>query len=126
MIPALFNDAQYQTLRALLDVSFARHAALAGNVANVNTPGYRRQDASPVFQQELTRAIEARDVSKLHSLVPQIGIDSSAAPARMDGSNVNLEREMVEIAKNSAQYEVSAALISKRYQMLRAAITGKT
>jgi len=125
MIQALFNDSQYHTLRVLLDSSYARHAALAGNVANVNTPGYQRQDTSPIFRQALDRAIKDGDMKTLRDLQPTVGIDADAPPVRMDGSNVNMERELVEMAKNSAQFEVSAMLMAKRYQQLRLAITGR-
>lgn len=126
MITPLFSDPQYQTLRVLLDVSSARHQALASNVANVNTPGYQRFDTSPTFQQELQRAIQSEDVNKLNTFTPQIQMDKNSPSLRKDGNNVNLEREMVELTKNSTQYEVSTALLAKRYQMLRLAITGRS
>jgi flagellar basal-body rod protein FlgB len=126
MISALFNDAQYQSFRALMDASVARQTALAGNVANVNTPGYKRQDTSGVFQQELEHAISSGDTQKLKSIVPQIITDDKSPAIRLDGSNVNIERELVELAKNSAQFEVSASMLTKRYQALRLAITGKS
>jgi len=109
-----------------MDVSAARQTALAGNIANVNTPGYQRSDINPIFQQELERAIASKDTDKLKSLTPKIHIDTNSPSVRVDGSNVNLERELIEIAKNSAQFEVSASMLTKKYQGLRMAITGKT
>jgi flagellar basal-body rod protein FlgB len=125
MINALFNDPQYLSMRTLMDASQARHTALAGNIANVNTPGYQRKDFNPIFKMELEKAIQSKDVNTLKSIAPKISLDSQAGPVRMDGSNVNLERELIEMAKNSAQYEVSAAMIAKKYAALRLAITGK-
>lgn len=126
MISALFNDAQYQGFRALVDASVARHAALAGNIANVNTPGYQRQDTSPIFQKELEQAIASGDTAKLSNLSPQIETDTKTLPVRIDGSNVNVERELVEMAKNNAQFDVSSAMLTRRYQALRLAITGRS
>ena len=109
----------------MLDVSMARQNALASNVANINTPGYKRYDVSATFQQELQRAAQTGDVTKLQTLVPKIEVDDKTPSFRLDGNNVNLEREMVELTKNSTQYEVSATLLMKRYKMIRMAITGK-
>lgn len=125
MISPLFNDADYQGMRAMLEVSQARHNALAGNVANVNTPGYQRRDVSGAFQDELQRALQSANPQELNQLKPKTELDTSTPSFRLDGNNVNLEREMVEIAKNGAQHEVSAAMIAKRYSMLRLAITGR-
>lgn len=125
MISPMFNDPNYQSLRTLLDVAMVRHKALAGNVANVNTPGYQRSDISSTFQQELQKAVEAGDLEKLRSMTPKLQTDTETPSLRMDGNNVNLEREMVEIAKNSIQFETSAAFLTRRYQDLRMAITGK-
>jgi flagellar basal-body rod protein FlgB len=126
MIGALFNDPQYQAFRALMDASVARHTAIAGNIANVNTPGYQRQDTSSIFQQQLEQAISSGDAEKLKDLTPKIETDTKSPVVRADGSNVNLERELVEMAKNSAQFDVTSAMITKRYQTLRMAITGKS
>ena len=125
MISPLFNDSEYQSIRASLDVAESRQQALANNVANVNTPGFQRRDVDPIFQQELQRAMQAGDTKTLNELEAKTTIDRETPSFRLDGNNVNLEREMVEIAKNSAQQQVSAALLTKRYQMLRLAITGK-
>ncbi|MDD2709700.1 MAG: flagellar basal body rod protein FlgB [Verrucomicrobiae bacterium] len=125
MIDAIFKNPQYQTLRNLIETSAVRHGALAGNVANVNTPGYHRQDLSSIFQKELDGAIKDQDVAKLRQLTPRIQTDTETPSLRLDGNNVNLEREMVEIAKNSMQLDIAASLLAKRYQTLRKAITGK-
>lgn len=125
MISPLFADAQYQSLRAQLDVAEVRQKALAANVANVNTPGYRRRDLSPAFETEFRRALEQGDLTKLTELNPQIIVDDQTTSLRGDGNNVNLEREMIALVKNSAQYEVSAAIVAKKFQGLRMAITGK-
>jgi flagellar basal-body rod protein FlgB len=125
MISAIFNDAQYHTLRSLMDTALARHEALSSNVANVNTPGYQRRDVSSTFQTELQHAIHDGNVEKLRTFKPRLEVDTNTPSLRLDGNNVNLEREMVEIAKNSAQYEVSASMLAKKYQGLRLAIMGR-
>jgi len=51
MIDKLFNDPTYAMSKAMLDVTTQKHEALAANIANVNTPGYRRVDVSSTFTE---------------------------------------------------------------------------
>ena len=102
MISPLFNDPQYQSLRAMLDVSMPVRNAFASNVANINTPlqALRRQCHLSVGTS--TRRPD-RDVTKLQTLVPKIEVDDKTPSVfRLDGNNVNLEREMVELTKSNA------------------------
>ena len=61
MIDALFNQPNYQATRKLLDATVLRHEALASNLANLETPGYKRMDVAPVFETELQK--EAYDAT---------------------------------------------------------------
>ena len=54
MLSGLFNSTTIPALGEVLNFAQARHTVLAGNVANVNTPGYRLRDLSQTeFQQRL-------------------------------------------------------------------------
>lgn len=125
MVSSIFSDTQYQALKTSLDAADLRQRALAANVANVNTPGYRRQDLSEGFETEFRKALQSGDQDKIQQIKVQIVDDPKATANRFDGNNVNLEREMVELTKNSAQFDVSSTLISRKLQAIRMAITGK-
>ena len=54
MLSALFNGTTIPVLEQVVNFAQARHEVLAGNVANIDTPGYRMQDLNPtVFQTRL-------------------------------------------------------------------------
>src|SRR5436305_1245449 len=58
MIPDLFSSTTIPALGEVINFAQARHTVLAGNIANVNTPGYRLRDLSPTeFQQRLKEAL---------------------------------------------------------------------
>jgi len=58
MLANLFNATTIPALGEVVNFAQARHTVLAGNIANVNTPGYRLRDLSPTeFQQRLKEAI---------------------------------------------------------------------
>ena len=125
MIDALFNHPGYLGAKHMLDATVTRHDALAANIANAETPHYKRVDLSPTFQAELQSALARRDTSQLNALKPKVAVDTRALPVSRDGNTVNLERELVELSQNSLQHAVETQLISGSLAKLRLAITGK-
>ena len=126
MIDALFNDPGYLGAKRMLDATVARHAALAANIANAETPHYKRLDLTPSFRAELQSALASRDAARLSTLEPQVAVDSQALPANRDGNTVNLEHELVELSQNTLQHAVESQLVSASLLKLRLAITGKS
>ena len=62
MLPNLFSSTTIPVLGEVLNFAQARHTVLAGNIANVNTPGYRLRDLSQTaFQEQLKEAIAAAE-----------------------------------------------------------------
>src|SRR5688500_6687911 len=58
----LFDASSIPVLEQLVNYSQARHDVLAGNIANLDTPGYRVRDLSPrLFQERMQEALERRD-----------------------------------------------------------------
>jgi flagellar basal-body rod protein FlgB len=126
MIDALFNQAGYLGVKRMLDATVRRHDALATNIANAETPQYKRVDLAPSFNAELKHALASRDASQLKSLQPRLAVDTAALPTRRDGNTVNLEHELVELSQNSLQHTVETQLVSASLLKLRLAITGKS
>lgn len=98
-----------------------RHTVLAGNVANLDTPGYRPAD--------LTREVEGGPNS-LATTTPghiattqtsewKTSFDDGGAFQSADGNAVSLEREMAKIDANRTRYATSAELVSRRMALLR-------
>src|SRR5687768_3634420 len=61
MLSSLFESSTIPVLEQVVKFTEARHGVLAGNIANLDTPGYRTRDLSPeLFQERLQEAIETR------------------------------------------------------------------
>jgi flagellar basal-body rod protein FlgB len=75
MVEALFNQPNYLAAKKSLDVVALRQEAIASNIANLETPGYKRLDVAPSFQGELERACAMRDArqNKLGTAVGPVG-----------------------------------------------------
>jgi flagellar basal-body rod protein FlgB len=125
MIEALFNQPGYLGAKRMLDATAVRHDAIAANIANAETPHYKRMDLAPGFSTELKRALSGQDAGRLASLRPELAVDSQALPGNLDGNTVNLEHELVELGQNSLQHAVESQLVSASLLKLRLAITGK-
>ena len=126
MIDALFNQPSYLGAKRMLDATVKRHEAIAANIANAETPHYKRIDLAPSFRVELQSALASQNASQLTSLRPQLAVDPHALPVNRDGNTVNLEHELVEMSQNSLQHAVESQLVSASLMKLRLAITGKS
>jgi flagellar basal-body rod protein FlgB len=108
-------------LGAALNYHRDRHTVLAGNVANLDTPGYRPVDldrARPLAGAALTQT----DPGHLAPAQPAAYVttfDDGGALVGPDGNAVSLERELSKIDANRARYATSAELVSRRLAILR-------
>jgi flagellar basal-body rod protein FlgB len=126
MLEAMFETSSYVTSKTLLDVTAARHQAIAGNLANVHTPGYKRVDVSESFMEKLQSAIGEQDISGMRRLsAPEVSEVQGLEAKDASGNNVNLEKEMMVLAENSFAYEMNAQLVSGSLRRLETAISGR-
>lgn len=116
------TPSQFELLSQLMDASDLRHRIISQNVANVETPGYQRLEVT-FEQQLLERLSRSGDLAK-ESVAPAIEIDTRS-PARADGNNVNIDREMGKLNKNALLFQTYAQLLSSKLSMMRSAITGQ-
>ncbi|MEA3212882.1 MAG: flagellar basal-body rod protein FlgB [Chthoniobacter sp.] len=124
MIEKLFSNDNYAMSKTMLDVSAARHEALAANIGNLETPGYHRVDVSKTFLQELQQQFKSGDMTgPIHKAV--IEPDATARTTRGDGNNVDLDTELLQLGSNEMQYEVLTDFVSGSLARLKTAITGR-
>ena len=102
------------TLSQVLTTASLRHRVIAQNVANVNTPGYRRMEVT--FGGELARATGSAGVPK---------VVYADGPARVDGNTVDIDREMNDLTKNALLYQAAALIVTSRVASLRSAVSGR-
>ena len=127
MIDPIFQADNYQLARKLLDAAVLRQEAIASNIANAETPGYRRLDIAPDFEQQLKGSLAAGELSTSgERLAPRLVEDATARSLRPDGNSVEIERELLAMNKNAVQHEFLSDIISGNLRQLRMAITGRT
>jgi flagellar basal-body rod protein FlgB len=114
----LFDTTQVSLSAALRGAS-ARQQAIAANIANVNTPGYRRVDVP--FTDQLRSAVAAGDAKAIDAWTPATQVDASA-PLRADGNSVDLDSESAAQAANGLTYETVAQVLKARIDILKSAM----
>lgn len=94
------------------DASWLRNEAIANNIANATTPGYKRQDVA--FESELKKALGHNRYELMDDKVSRLRdrdvkarpyTDNEGFSYRLDGNNVDIENENVMLAENQLKYQ---------------------
>lgn len=126
MIDPVFKADNYQVARQLLDAAALRQEAIAANIANADTPGYRRLDLAPGFAEQLKSLVDTGELSRAgESLQPKLAEDTHARTVRPDGNTVELEHELLAMNRNAVEYQFLTEVVSRNIKQLKMAITGR-
>jgi len=138
MLNSLFSSTTIPVLEQVVNFSQARHQVLAGNIANLDTPGYRTRDLSPdVFSAQLKKVLA--DQQRASSL-PGPGASASGSSGwtqarlsevsqgletlvRHDEVNVGVEQQVTELAKNQMQHNLALSIMTSQFRLLQAAVS---
>ena len=127
MIDPIFQTDNYQLARKLLDGAILRQEAIATNVANAETPGFRRVDLSPDFATQLRNRMATGELGRTaDSIRPQLAEDQLARSVRPDGNTVEIERELMLLNRNAIEHEFLSEIVSNNLKHLKMAITGRS
>jgi flagellar basal-body rod protein FlgB len=116
MLDRILNNTSIEILKKLQDYTLVKQNVVANNIANVETPGFRAKDVS--FQEEFADALKGGDFEKAMMIQPTV-FERTDVPLRNDGSNVNLDREMVELQKNKTKYDIYTEILRNRFKLLK-------
>jgi len=125
MPDAIITDLTLTALQRALDGTALQQRTIAGNIANLETPGYVARHVS--FQESLRAALAAQHAGRagadelLAAAGPAVGRDPTP-PSEPDGNNVDIEREMTELSEAGLRYEALVRLVRRKFQMLGTAI----
>ena len=99
------------------DASWTRNDVLANNIANADTPGYKRKDVQ--FETYLSNAVANLDLNDLNATVYN---EQPGLSYRSDGNNVDVSTENVELAKNQIKYYTLMNSISQEFSRMKSAL----
>ncbi len=113
-IPLQFGNSVLNVLEKAMDVTWFRQQIIANNIANIDTPRYKRQDLD--FQKSLEQALSNAGGGR------PVFVDSTNTSSAENGNNVDLENELTQQAMNLLQYNILTRLESNQLRLLRTAI----
>ena len=126
MVDPIFQSDNYQIARKLLDAAVLRQDAIASNIANAETPGYKRLDIASDFATQLRSRVESGGSSAdVDSLQPTLAKDLHTRSTRPDGNNVETDGELLAMNKNTVEYDYLTEVVSYNLKQLKMAITGQ-
>ena len=118
-----------------LDASWERETLIANNIANINTPGYKRKDLDfgNVLEAELgkskyesldqkIRDINDKEWPHLGHLNPRAYTDYPGFSYRIDKNNVDVDQENMELASEQIRYRMLADATTHEFSSLRSAM----
>lgn len=122
-------------LEKSLNASWARNEVISQNLANVDTPNYKRKDVT--FEEYLndsldSKRLEGNTTNERHipikskntdKIKPEITQDNSDTSMRIDGNNVDIDSEMAYLAKNTIQYNSLIQMINSNYSRIKNVIS---
>lgn len=113
-------------LQKAADASALRHDVLSNNIANMDTPGYKRQDVD--FESQLRRALRSTRFKTIDDRVgdinttelnPGVYTDSPGFSYRLDGNNVDIDTETGRLAENQIKYNGLITGINQEFSNLK-------
>ncbi len=112
-----------------LSYLYKREEVLMNNMANVDTPGFKRSDVS--FEEEFrSKLMEASGLKSSRAMPDAIDeshytVYSRDDSARVDENNVNMEVEQTEFARSGLQYQYLMQSVNMDFRLLQTAIKGQ-
>jgi flagellar basal-body rod protein FlgB len=135
MLSSLFQSTTIPVLQEVVSFAQARHTVLAGNIANLDVPGYQARDLSVEdFQARLKEAIAQRhepaagspgEPGAPHAPQPAVTAGLSQSVLRHDLGNVDLETQVSEMVKNQMQHNLAMTILTNQFRLLQTAISEK-
>jgi flagellar basal-body rod protein FlgB len=133
VLKSILSSPYVSVLEQALAASSLRQKVISNNIANVNTPGFKKSEVAfeDVLQEALDdtglpltqtneRHLPVRQVSMVTPRENMVGNTS----LRTDGNNVDIDVEMAEMAKNSIYYDAVVKQLSHYITDLKSAISG--
>lgn len=137
MLEQIFNSSNFNYLPRAMTAANIRQEIIANNIANVNTPNFRKSNVE--FEELLAREIYGEEddrklkLARTHDKhLPFVPLEFRAEPTinqdnstimRVDDNNVDIDIEMATLAKNQIYYNALVTEFGGHVSKLKAAVT---
>lgn len=133
MLEKLTNNSK--VLEKSLDAAWLRNEAISQNIANVDTPRYKRKTVG--FEEYLNEAMESSKIKgfrtdprhfpvgqrNIDDIEIKVSEDNKSLSMRLDGNNVDIDNEMASMAKNTIKYNVLIQRLNEGFKRIKSVIS---
>ena len=116
------TDSIFDFLDAGIRAETLRQKSIANNIANIETPNYRKVDVK--FEEILAKSMDKDGSVDVSGLDPVL-YKPKDTPVKANGNDVNMETEVGKLIENSLRYKAYIRVLNKKYQQIAAAIDVK-
>ena len=129
----MINSNIYNYINVLdkaADASWLRNEVISNNIANATTPNFKRKDVE--FEEYLREELAGAQSSTLTATVADVEMghldarsytDMTELSYRLDGNNVDIDTENVELASNQIKYNTLLESITNQFSLIKTALT---
>lgn len=119
------DSAVVDALRRQMTIAVAKQVAAAGNVANIDTPGYKTKEVT--FSDALKSKLAPPTNSTFPGARASSGLDireeeATGLQVRRDGNNVSLDREMLNMGRAAGDFAAAQTALAAKFRLVRYAI----
>lgn len=120
----IFKDIGFSASKKGIEVGTLRHKIVSQNIANISTPDYVSGEV--VFEKlsNFEFKLQGACTNQAHLPIGRSGLDK-INPLVLKSGSVDIDREMVNLAKNSINWNANIKLLGFKYKMLLMAINGR-
>lgn len=121
MIDKIYGNSRI--LEKSLDACWLREEVISQNIANFDTPGYKRKTVT--FEEYLAEALDTKDRKNINvnNIDIKVSEDHSNLSMRIDGNNVDIDTEMSSLVKNSIRYNVLIQSLNAGFSRFKSVIS---
>lgn len=129
----IVKDSTYDLMKNALDAVNLRQSVISNNISNANTPNFKASKVK--FEEALKDAIGQENIAlkgqrsnhirtgSVENIQPELIRDSNSK-IKVDGNNVDIEKEMVDMAANQILYNALVQQVNKKLSNLSYVVTG--
>lgn len=121
------DSSVIDALRRQMTISVAKQVASSGNLANIDTPGYKTKEVtfSDALKSKLAPVNATYPSARPRAAAPAIDIKTDEAqnlPARRDGNNVSIDRELLAMSRAAGDFAAAQTALAAKFRLVRYAI----
>ena len=122
IVSSISDSSTIDALRRQMAIAVARQVASAGNLANIDTPGYKTKEVD--FAATLQNTLSPGNAT-FPAAVGSGGVvtqDAEGLPERRDGNNVQLDRELLSMSRAAGDFAAAQTALAAKFRLVRYAI----